>query len=592
MGDELVRVLAVLAAEGGRLRADFHLDWPVTAQQAVHVLRLMAEGPGLPPLVGIVGGASSGKSTIFNNLLDRHVVSRVTAQGHATRGLIVAVHEEHRPVVDAVLAAGRLFAGLVPRVIDLDDRVEGEPAQVAVAYHAIEALRGVLLADTPDFTSEAARREGDVLLSLLPWFDRLIVVVDRERWFDRQSITEFRTHSGPLGQERLAVFNCTQEGALSESDREALARQAERLAAIETVILEHRVGRGLCVFAPHTLDGVLTFARGERPAREEAMTAFAGQAAGQALNQNEERRARLRELEGNVRAALQRGLPSVQESLTAMMTPPEREQMEIVGRVLRLRESRAWLAEQRYKLESALRRVPVLGMLVGADGRAGESNKPAAQDRLSIGRAYYESAVRRLVHELRRAVGGSRFWDEVRRWTGLEPGEAAFAWNDEAGALVSSDVSAFDRAMSAWNRRVEEECKGFAPNMKGAVGAGVLGVAVVLVAVHGPVAMLTLPAAKVAIAAALGKLAATAGVGGLLGRHFTRLLQVVREQLIGSPEFTAVQEAAERFRMHIEQHGWRLAEVALAEARRLVAPADDPLVRALAVLCAHGERAA
>ena len=178
MKETSVNALEIVAERGTRLQTQWCLDWPETVQQAVCRLRLEPAADHLPSLAAIVGGASSGKSTVFNNLLDGHLVSRITARGHVTLGPILAVHEQHRPVVERLLAEGKLLPGIHRVSIDLDGNATGEPDAVAVSFHTIDSLREVLLFDLPDFTSEHARQEGDIALRLLPWFDRIVVVVD------------------------------------------------------------------------------------------------------------------------------------------------------------------------------------------------------------------------------------------------------------------------------------------------------------------------------------------------------------------------------------------------------------------------------
>jgi hypothetical protein len=113
---------------------------------------------------------------------------------------------------------------------------------------------------------------------------------------------------------------------------------------------------------------------------------------------------------------------------------------------------------------------------------------------------------------------------------------------------------------------------------------GAIALAVVLIAVPGPITALTFLSAKGAIAAALTQLATATGAGALAGRHMGRLLMVIREKLIGSPEFDAVRAAADGFRSQLDRAGQALAEEVLAEASALIIPSDDPLIPALEVL--------
>jgi hypothetical protein len=588
MEASLVAALDVIAKEGASLRSHYHFEWPEAVQQAVLRLRFDRAWEPATPLVAIVGGASSGKSTVFNNLLGGELVSRITAHGHATRGLIAAIHEEHRSRIERLLDGDLIFPGLERVTVATGEPVEGRPETLSVFWHSLEKLRHVILFDTPDFTSETARREGDVLLALLPWFDRILVVVDRERWFDRQSFSELRLQSQRLDQRRLAVFNSTHDHALSDKDREALGAQAERMAADDRVILEFRRGRGLCLFPPGTFEQVEAFVNVPPASRHKALLRLPAEAANRLLNQNEERAARLGELRDALWAVPQRVLPSERGCMTALMTPREREQLDIVWRVLRLENTKAWLARQTGRLEKALRKVPVVGTVMGAS--QAKAVQPASDDdREAAVLAYFESEGGRLAYEMQRVVQGSRFWDEVHRWTGLSPSRRSFAWDEALKQAVRDATASFQRALDSWNAKVVNECQGMAPNVKGAVGAAVLGIAVVLVAVPGPVTVLTLVAAKGAIAGALGPLAMATGAGALFGKQFGRLVKVVEEKLVGSREFEAVREAASGFRALLEEQGRRIADEAIDEARGLVLPPDDELASSLETLRDLGE---
>ena len=207
--------------------------------------------------------------------------------------------------------------------------------------------------------------------------------------------------------------------------------------------------------------------------------------------------------------------------MIALMTPPEREQMEVVLRVFRIRDTKTWLSAQARRFESAIRCVPVFGAMVGRR-RDGADESPPSSDRHAVASSYFESVATRQAYELRRAARSGAFWDEVRKWAGLSPADRTFAWTESERGRLRRDANAFQEAMEHWNARVEVECKGISPNIKGAVGAAVLGIAIVLVAVPGPVSVLTVAAAKGAIGAALGKLAALTGAGALFGTS-TRL---------------------------------------------------------------------
>lgn len=577
-------MFAVLADRGRSLRESWHFDWPRAIEQAVFRLRLDAVGPRLLPVVAIVGGASSGKSTVFNNLLGGRLTSRITARGHATVGPILAIHEDDRTAVEPLLSNDMLLPKLQRRAIELEADTTGSPNTLAVVHHQVDALRGVLLLDTPDFSSEAARIEGDVALTLLPWFDRIVVVLDHERWFDRQSVSMLRGESSRFGVDRFAVFNRTKEGALAESDREALERQADRIGATGLAILEFRRGRGFCRFPPDALKGLHGFLCGPAPDRTKELAGQVARAANDVLNQNEERAARLAELQRSVSAAVEQTVPGVSSCLTSLMTASERKHLDVVSRVLRLDETRHWLTEQRARLGSLIRQVPLLRSMVSAGHHVevpADRGASDSTDRAVIAVSICQRIGERAAHELQRTIQRSSFWEEMRRWTSLEPEKRAFAWTPELRTEIDIAARAVDIAITQWTTKVEAECRGISPRALGALGGGALGLAVVLIAVPGPLAALTLVSAKTAVAAAVVKLAAASGTGALLGKQVVRLSAVIQEKLIGSAEFRAVGQSVETFRAVVRRAAQRLADEVVAEAAALVLDESNALLEAL-----------
>ena len=579
--EAFINSLATLVRHGRRLTGEYHFDWSEASRQSANRLRLALLRADLPPMAAVVGGASSGKSTVFDNLLGGSEASRITARGHATRGPVLAVHEDRQATVRELLDKGLLFPGLKPVTVEMDARTEGDPSELAVLFHPLEALSDVLVIDTPDFTSEAARREGDIFLSLLPWFDRLVIVIDRERWFDRQSISKLRMQSARYGQQRMVVFNRTEEGGpLSSGELDVLGRQADRLATDGMMILEFRRGRGLCRFPPGTLDDVRRFLSLPAPDRRPVLRKVVAEAAGHVLNQNEERHAGLVLLHKAIARSLEGMIPNERECMLALMTPQEREQISAVFRVFRVRDVRSWLANQTRLFESVLKRLPLLGAFTGnSHAKADKSSDDT--DLQAAALKYFENIASRQVSQCRRVARSSGFWNEVRSWTGLEPGDRGFRWNEKLKDDIRRDVEIFGASMEAWNRCVDAECKGIGPNVKGAIGAGVLGLAIVLMAAPGPISVLTFAAAKTAVGAALGKLAVLSGAGAVFGKHAGRLVDIVQEKLLGSPEFDAVRRAAGSFRENFVRHGAHLLEETVAEAKALVLAADDPLLEAL-----------
>ncbi len=589
--------LDCLAERGEALREQHQFDWPRQIQETVLALRYRESHAATerPTFVAIVGGASSGKSTVFDNLLNGRRVSRVTARGHSTRGPILAVHDDYRDSVQSDLELGRLFPTFAHERTGLDDNVTGEPDTVHVVCHHVDALRGVALCDMPDLTSEPARREGDIALATLSWFDRLIVVVDHERWFDRQTIGRLRDESARFGQDRAVLFNraCSGRGAqntLREADRSRLIRQAERLEASCHLVLEFRRGRGLCTFPPETRAPILEWTGAEQPRRRQRLVQVLGRAAADVLNRNAERAARLSGLHDALHAAAARGVPSRSACFAALMTPQERRHLDVLSRTLRITETREWLRQQSDRIRFALRRhVPILGPLLASEPLEQTAPSPDHQDRPSIGWDVFTARCERQWAALRVAAENSEFWEEVRRWKTIEPLGTALPEIEPQRSHVRTCVENIDESLKTWTEKVEDECRGVSPQLVGAVGGTTLAGAIVLVAVSGPVAVLTWPAIKVVLAGAFGTLATSAGAGALAGRPLNRFLNVVREKLLGSVEFEAVEAATDAFRDTIADFGRQAADRLYAQAGAFVLHQHDDLWQALTVLAETGD---
>ncbi|MGD2110270.1 MAG: hypothetical protein PVI86_12890, partial [Phycisphaerae bacterium] len=253
----------------------------------------------------------------------------------------------------------------------------------------------------------------------------------------------------------------------------------------------------------------------------------------------------------------------------------------IVSRVLRLHQLRAWVTGQTDRLQSAIKQVPLVGALLGHSARTTEPSPPADLDRRGLAESCFEGMGRRQVNEINRMSTSSAFWEEIGRWTRLEPTPLEFAWDAETRNAVGQASRRFDDALNAWIAKVERESKGVRPHVKGAVGFSAVGLALVLIAAPGPVAALTLVTAKGAVGAALSQLAVAAGAGAALGKPMGRLMAVTREKLFGSPEFDAVQESVKALHKLMVSYGTRLVARTMAECEALVLSPSEPLLSAL-----------
>lgn len=143
-----------------------------------HLLRFRT-GTGCDlPLIGILGSANSGKSTLFNSVAGSDI-SKVTPIPHQTSGPILAVPLDFgeaagdgsflRPVVEEVEPASPGAAGLT-----------GLPSTSTVVPAWDRGERPFILADLPDVGTVDSREEHRVAARLLPWLDRAILMLTEE----------------------------------------------------------------------------------------------------------------------------------------------------------------------------------------------------------------------------------------------------------------------------------------------------------------------------------------------------------------------------------------------------------------------------
>jgi len=592
---DLNDALTCLAERGGDLAPRFRLDFGPQAVEAVRALRFRSHftadaSPNghtkiRPPLlVGIVGGASSGKSTVFNNILGGRPASRVSAKGHSTRGPILALHDQRHVAMQSALDRRLLLPAFRHQSISLDANVDGETDLLCVVRHHRGDLQDVLLFDMPDFTSEPARLEGDIALACLPWFDRILVLVDNERLFDRQTIQRMRDESEQFAQERVVLFNRVATSRLTDAERDRLAQQAERLGAAEFHVIDDRPGRGLCAIPPAMLEPILGALRRACSDRSPNLLRFVAVAADRALNQNDHRARRLGQLRESLFRAVAADTPARFECMAALMTADEKRHLDLLWRTLRWTDTRRWFQTGVDKIGRAIRRnIPLIGPLL-APGGSVEPLPLDPTDRQANGWELFRRASRRQADAARQAAQRSDFWEEVRRWTDAEPPTPALNRVDAARSDVAARVAAFEAALRRWSEKVQSECRGLSPHVVGAMGGGALAGFIVLAAVSGPIGALTWGAAKVAISGALGTLAASAGAGAMAGKPFARFMSVVQERLLGSDEYLAVQTAADRFRECIATAGHQIADDQYESARAMVLAGDDPLHLALAAV--------
>lgn len=160
-----------------------------------------------PLLVGLVGGASCGKSTVFNSLVGRRL-SRVHYQPHSSLGPIVSVHQRHR---------WRLLPESPPRrflpqfaaaeVRDRAPAATGAVDTVVVSCHQENPWGHLAIVDLPDITSESARREGWLVRRILPWLDVVVWLVDPNDYLFEDLYIDLIEQAAALGQRAIVVVN-------------------------------------------------------------------------------------------------------------------------------------------------------------------------------------------------------------------------------------------------------------------------------------------------------------------------------------------------------------------------------------------------
>jgi len=149
-----------------------------TLQTLCHLLLFRMRTRSPFPLIGILGNADSGKSTLLGSVAGREV-SRVTPIPHQTTGPILAVPRSFapsaadasflRPVVEQVQWMPEETTGL-----------SGSPQRAVAVPCWDAAARPFLLMDLPDIGTVDSLEEHQVALRILPWLDRLILLVTEE----------------------------------------------------------------------------------------------------------------------------------------------------------------------------------------------------------------------------------------------------------------------------------------------------------------------------------------------------------------------------------------------------------------------------
>jgi hypothetical protein len=549
------------------------MGWTEAEQNVAEAARFLLDADlnGECTVVGVVGGASSGKSTLVNALVGlvegggARYVSTVMMRAHTTRGpLVCAAEPAQSRLRDWVTRCGwGGFRNL--RESARAGPAAGEEGGLTVVPCSGPTLARVAILDTPDFTSLASRQTGDVTRSLLPWLDRVIVVVDEDRWFDEQVFGWLAARLEALipRDERAVVFNRTQRGGesgerLGEAERAALLHRGQRLGTT-VFFLEHQPGRGLVDLthgpnAGRVAEIAAWAAREGRPdsvrRRVQLLVQELRGRCAAVVIENDRRRALLARLARTMETEQSaRGLTDRQVAYDVLLTPEQQRQLDPIWQALV--RPLSWLG-------GAARAAGLARSARGADEEPGT----IAQR----GQAFFVRQVTMARDQSLSIAMASEIWQA-----------GGVAARPPAGGAAILERGAKDGAALArtCQERFEEFTRRFEAGARevrlgaASTGAGVIG------AVIG--AILALPAGGVtaplgaAMGAAIGASTLAAG-----GRSVYRLLRLIA----GTAETRALWESVKALREGMERYRAEAEEEVLAAAKTKVLADGDELLSA------------
>lgn len=168
---------------------------------------LLHAAPDRPMLVGLVGGASCGKSTLFDSLIARPL-SRIHYQPHSSLGPVVWLHRSQRGAIGSDSKPSRFLPMLTARELEPSTQTTvGAVSEVILAIHEDHRWRQLAITDLPDISSESARREGWLVRRLLPWLDLVIWMVDPNDYLFEDLYIDLIDEVSSLGQRSIVVVN-------------------------------------------------------------------------------------------------------------------------------------------------------------------------------------------------------------------------------------------------------------------------------------------------------------------------------------------------------------------------------------------------
>lgn len=562
-----------------RRRADLaRRDWlRWTDEDAALVLalrfNLATRADDRPELIAIVGGASSGKSTLFNNLT-RTRLSAVGVRAHTTRGpLLAAPRARAEDLKHWFRSFSLLWPCDRPADADRDAATTGQHNTTTIAPIDDAAPDDPVLIDTPDFTSDAAQRSGDLTRAMLPWFDRVVVVIDEDRWFDEQVFGWLRARLDRLGAPRFVLLNrCQRAATPDERAARALRERAAQLSPHSTVI-DFTPGAGCLSLPQADLQPLRQWLsqRTTTPLRPRAQTALSERAR-DALAAAQRRDSAFESLRRAAREQMRYALPTRRRIVReVLLTPAQRRALDplwqaTVGPV-------QWLADRTRDAASGLPWPLMRKRKPRADAEEHDENSSITHR----GRTFFLSETSRA----RARLAALDHWQPFRQ-TG--PASASNE-NTDSAAPAPDDPPDFEQealrvstacqsAYEQFAKRLESESGLTGPRASSLTGAVAGAVAGALIAAP------TVVAAPIgaAVGAALGASATAAGA------HSLRRAALL---LVGTPELRRLRASFAEYRAALEDAAARTTETMLDSARASLLHPDDPARTALETLARH-----
>ncbi len=193
-------------------------------------------------LVGFIGCTGTGKSTLFNSLVNQEI-SLTGWQSHNTSGPVLLAHASFRDQVESIEShSGKLlFPTLKRNFLTSKEKTFGSPDSVQWLEHQSPEWKTIALLDLPDINTTLARDEKHLAIRLLPWLDTVIFMVDDETIYHRE-YEEAVSMVDELGPARLCVLNHRGMDRVDLSD--SAIKETIEFFGVDTIHVLPRIKRG------------------------------------------------------------------------------------------------------------------------------------------------------------------------------------------------------------------------------------------------------------------------------------------------------------------------------------------------------------